>query len=131
MSWFADTSFFVAYLTPRELVHDLALHYMLDTAEPIITTQWVLAELANFLASKNRVVLSDLLLDIAGSFRFTIVPADNKSFNKALKLYNRRRDKQWSFTDCASFQWMDQHNIREALTTDHHFEQAGFTILLR
>jgi len=26
---------------------------------------------------------------------------------------------------------MQEHGIREALSTDHHFEQAGFVVLLR
>ena len=32
--------------------------------------------------------------------------------------------------DCASFQLMTAYNIQEALTNDHHFTQAGFTILM-
>ena len=28
------------------------------------------------------------------------------------------------------FVWMQKRGIREALTADHHFEQAGFTVLL-
>lgn len=40
-------------------------------------------------------------------------------------------DKDWSLTDCISFVVMEQHGISEALTADHHFEQAGFTVLLK
>jgi predicted nucleic acid-binding protein len=36
------------------------------------------------------------------------------------------RDKAFSFTDCTSFVIMNELGIREALTTDHHFTQAGF-----
>jgi len=32
---------------------------------------------------------------------------------------------------CISFVVMEQHGIVEALTADHHFEQAGFKALLR
>jgi predicted nucleic acid-binding protein len=40
-------------------------------------------------------------------------------------------DKSWSLTDCASFLIMEAMGIREALTYDNHFLQAGFTALLR
>jgi hypothetical protein len=37
-----------------------------------------------------------------------------------------RPDKEWSLTDCISFVAMNERNITDALTSDHHFEQAGF-----
>jgi predicted nucleic acid-binding protein len=42
-----------------------------------------------------------------------------------------RPDKDWSLTDCTSFVVMENENIKEALTADRHFEQAGFTALLK
>ncbi len=35
------------------------------------------------------------------------------------------------FADCISFVVMQQYGLTEALTADHHFEQAGFTVLLK
>jgi predicted nucleic acid-binding protein len=40
-------------------------------------------------------------------------------------------DKDWPLTDCISFEVMREHGISEALTGDHHFEQAGFKALLK
>jgi predicted nucleic acid-binding protein len=45
-------------------------------------------------------------------------------------LYRNRADKNWSLTDCISFVVMKRKGITEALTGDHHFEQAGFKALL-
>jgi hypothetical protein len=42
-----------------------------------------------------------------------------------------RPDKDWSLIDCISFVVMEEEGIQEALTADQHFEQAGFTALLR
>ncbi len=42
-----------------------------------------------------------------------------------------RPDKDWSLTDCISFVVMEEHGITDALTGDHHFEQAGFRALLK
>jgi predicted nucleic acid-binding protein len=43
----------------------------------------------------------------------------------------QRPDKEWSLTDCNSFVVMQHEGISEALTGDHHFEQAGFVALLK
>jgi len=48
--------------------------------------------------------------------------------DKARSLFFRYRDKSFSFTDCTSFTLMRELKLREALTTDHHFLQAGFGI---
>lgn len=48
--------------------------------------------------------------------------------DKARGLFFRYRDKDFSFTDCTSFVLMRELKLREALTTDHHFVQAGFAI---
>jgi uncharacterized protein len=52
-------------------------------------------------------------------------------FSAGLELFRSRRDKEWSLTDCMSFVVMRERGITDALTNDHHFEQAGFRILLK
>lgn len=56
------------------------------------------------------------------------------SYNSALprgwELYSNRLDKDWGAIDCISFAIMQERNLTETLTSDHHFEQAGFKILL-
>jgi len=47
-----------------------------------------------------------------------------------VKLYSERPDKEWGLTDCVSFVVMEAHGIRDALTADEHFEQAGFRALM-
>jgi uncharacterized protein len=46
--------------------------------------------------------------------------------DRARALFFRYRDKDFSFTDCTSFILMRELKLREALTTNHHFVQAGF-----
>ncbi|NCO53669.1 MAG: type II toxin-antitoxin system VapC family toxin [Deltaproteobacteria bacterium] len=45
--------------------------------------------------------------------------------------FQERPDKEWGLTDCVSFVIMTERKISAALTTDVHFEQAGFQVLLR
>jgi uncharacterized protein len=49
---------------------------------------------------------------------------------RALALFKQRLDKDWSLCDCVSFVTMSDSGISNALSTDHHFEQAGFSALL-
>jgi len=52
-------------------------------------------------------------------------------FERGVGLFRQRPDKEWSLTDCISFVVMRDASLTEALTGDHHFEQAGFSALLR
>jgi hypothetical protein len=60
-----------------------------------------------------------------------IVPATSLGFREALDLYEKRPDKGWSLTDCASICIMKERGISEVLAEDAHFVQAGFEALLR
>jgi len=129
---FADTSFLVAYLNPDDEFHDRACDYMADEARRFVTTGWVLIELANYLAkTRHRRVVGPFVRELRREARWTIEPVAEDPLEVGLSLYARRPDKAWSLTDCISFTLMRQQKIVEAATTDHHFNQAGFTALLR
>jgi uncharacterized protein len=128
----ADTSFFVAYLNPRDEFHPLAVEWMTVSSEQIVTTEWVLAELGDYLAEEpNRRLFGSLVRALSTEVRVEVAWADHKSFLDAVNLYVRRPDKSWSFSDCVSFRLMKARKITDALTADRHFEQAGFRALLR
>jgi predicted nucleic acid-binding protein len=59
-----------------------------------------------------------------------IVPPQEAHFDAGYSLYASRPDKDWSLTDCISFVLMKELGVSEALTGDHHFQQAGFVALL-
>lgn len=60
-----------------------------------------------------------------------IEPCSDQLLQEGIDLYDQRPDKDWSLTDCISFVVMRKQSITEALTGDHHFEQAGFVALLK
>jgi predicted nucleic acid-binding protein len=59
-----------------------------------------------------------------------VVPRSADLSLSAIELYTARRDKEWSLTDCLSFVGMERRKIRDALTADSNFEQAGFRSVL-
>ena len=129
---FADTSFLVALLNQNDEAHRLALHYASEPGLRIVTTKWVLVEFANWFAtSQARVKVLTFVESLARQPLVTIMSATDSQFAEGLALYDQRHDKAWSLTDCISFAVMRDIRLTEALTADHHFEQAGFRALLR
>jgi len=60
-----------------------------------------------------------------------VIPQTRESFLKGLIFYENRSDKEYSLTDCISMNVMSAESLVEVLTNDHHFEQEGFTFLIK
>lgn len=129
---FADTFFFLALINPRDTAHRRARELAQTTRARLISTNWVFTEIADGLSkSAERNLFRQLLDDFESSSDDLIVWPDESLYRRAVALYDARPDKKWSLTDCNSFVVMQDHSITEALTGDHHFEQAGFVALLK
>jgi predicted nucleic acid-binding protein len=61
----------------------------------------------------------------------TTIISDPTLIARGVELFATRSDKNWSLVDCISFVVMKQKHLKEALSADHHFVQAGFVALLR
>lgn len=92
----------------------------------------MLTEVADALNAPHQRGLASLLYEtLQQDPRVTIVPPERVVYERGWALYRQRSDKTWSLTDCISFVVMNELSLREALTGDHHFEQAGFAALLK
>ena len=130
-SLFADASFYLAVVGPSDVWHQVASDFSRNRLQ-VVTTEYVLAEVANLLSRVgDRGVFVQLFHQIESDRNTTIVASSNSLWLRGLRLYADRFDKNWSLTDCISFVVMQDHGLTEALTADRHFEQAGFTILLK
>ncbi len=129
---FADTFFFLALLNRADQQYYRRALELNRVDRPIVTTAWVLLELADHLCDlRNRALVSQIRQAINEDDRFQVQPASQLVLDRATRLYDSRPDKDWSLTDCTSFIVMNDLGITEALTADHHFEQAGFAIIMR
>ena len=96
-----------------------------------MTTEAVLWEWLNALAdTTTRATAAEGYRRVHADKRVEVVPFDPELGAAAVDLYRTRGDKDWSLTDCLSVVIMDRHRLTEALTTDHHFEQAGMRALM-
>jgi predicted nucleic acid-binding protein len=92
----------------------------------------VLVELGSALSrGSDRLVYLELLERLQSDRSTTIIPASASLFRQGIALFGKRRDKDWSLVDCISFVVMKERGLKEALTTDRHFAQAGFRALLK
>ena len=129
---FTDTFFYLALLIQNDHAHARAVAASEARRGRFVTTEWVLTEVADALCSPpHRESFNRLFALLKADPNTEIVPAGNSLFERGADLYADRPDKEWSLTDCISFVVMADRGLTEALTGDHHFEQAGFRALLR
>jgi len=128
---FADTFYFLALLNKHDEAHAKALSYS-SQIDKLVTTEWVLTELADGLASsRHRKMFVQTREELLADTDAQVIPFEKQLYDEGIQLYNNRADKEWSLTDCVSFVAMKRESITDALTGDHHFEQAGFVALLK
>jgi predicted nucleic acid-binding protein len=130
---FLDTNGWIALLNSRDALHptaDFVWHKLGRDGYTVLLTDWVIAETGNGLARHSRVQFAKAVDSVRNSSRAEIVYIDEQRLGRALALYASRQDKTWGLVDCSSFVVMEDARIREALTNDRHFEQAGFSCLL-
>ena len=101
------------------------------TRAGVVVTEFVLIELGAFFSRrKHRRLFLALVNDLANDPQTRIVAGSRTLYRRGLALFAERLDKDWSLTDCISFAVMAGRKLTDALTADHHFEQAGFRALL-
>ena len=128
-----DTAFIVALLSEKDFFHNSAKALLprVRAAREVWLHDEISIEVGNGLSEKNRRAAIDFIDRAYNATNTRVVPLSRDLIVRAIALYRNRSDKAWGLTDCISFTVMRDHNLTVALTTDHHFEQAGFRALLR
>ena len=131
---FLDTSFVIALLNRSDPHHEKAKGLAAELAKshrPRLTTTAVLLELGDGFARKGKWDLIAPFLSAAEKDPLLeIASVDFPTISGATRFRDARRDKDWGLTDCISFILMEDRRLDEALTADHHFQQAGIRALL-
>jgi uncharacterized protein len=129
-----DTAYVLALISHRDQWHQQAARWSRQLEADgtlLLTTEFVLTEVGNALASViERRFAVETIRTFQASEYVEVVPASRVLFEAGLDLYASRLDKDWGLTDCTSFVVMQDRGIKDALTVDRHFQQAGFRALL-
>jgi predicted nucleic acid-binding protein len=134
---FADTAGWGHLVDSTQTYHSLAATLYRTTRQQghkVITSNYIITELVALLTSPLHMPRPSIIAFIESlktSPHVEIIHVDSLLDGQAWQLLAQRQDKDWSLVDCSSFVIMRQRGIMEALTTDQHFEQAGFVRLLK
>lgn len=131
---FADACYWVAMIHPKDELHDAAIQAKDNLGNCVLlTTDEVLTEFLTLMGTRGQMFrrnAAETVRTLMNNPNIRILPQTRDSFIQAMKRYEQNQDKKYSLVDCASMNAMDNANITEVLTHDHHFKQAGYTILM-
>lgn len=132
---FVDTAAWLALINVDDDFHSQAKEVRIRLEQDncsLVTSDFVLLEVADALtAPKVRLQTINFITRLKNVSGLKVVPVSQSLFDAGWQLYSQRLDKNWGLTDCISFVIMQQEGITIAFTSDKHFEQAGFTRLLK
>jgi predicted nucleic acid-binding protein len=128
---FADTSFFLALFEKSSKAHAAAVEASRSRDQSLVLSSAIVFELGAALALEaDRPLFLKLIEKLHATPQHQIVQVDQSLEIRAVELFRQRPDKDWSLADCSSILIMEDLQLRDVLTTDHHFRQAGFNVLL-
>lgn len=129
---FVDAQYVIAFVNGRDQLHSKAVELSSRfIGQPLLTTDVVLIEIGNALARNHRSEALEVIEYFHRAANVEVVSLTPALFAQAIALYQAHNDKTWGMTDCISFVVMHEIGIRDALTHDRDFTQAGFNALLR
>ena len=132
---FVDTSAYYSATVTRDRNHGRAsvtMEHLILTHRPLVTTNFVLAELHGLLVSRTeRTLAVDALTRIKASPLTTFIRVQEEDEDRAWAIVTQYDDKDFSLTDAISFAVMERLGLRTAFAFDRHFEQFGWDVIPR
>jgi uncharacterized protein len=132
--YFIDTSFIIALASRKDSNHQTALElskYIKENQIKLLTSEFIILEMCNSFAKANLKKNAIILVDsIYQDPNIEVLGLSDKYFQSGLELYRKADDKSWSLVDCISFEILREKGFKNVLTTDKHFFQAGFNVLI-
>lgn len=133
---FVDTSAWGSALDDQDPLHTYfatAITAASRLKRKLVTTNYIVAELVALISTHRMRISRYQMVTAINAMKadpnIEIVHVDPTTDDEAWRLLEGRQDKEWSLVDAANFVLMGRYGMTEALTTDQHLTQAGFTRL--
>ena len=133
---FMDTGGWYAVASEDDRHHEVGVLYylhLLDEGSYLLTSDYILDETMTRLRYDFGHACALTFwqqIEQALQERFlTILWVNERVWKAAMDIFQKYDDQDFSFTDCTSFVVMRELRRSVALTTGHHFTQAGFQTL--
>jgi predicted nucleic acid-binding protein len=125
---FVDTGAWFATAVRNDPDHSAAMRWLSQNREPLITTDYILAETATLIRMRDKtarghrlaVRYASSILRQEGSVLYHVT---EHQLQQSLDIFRRYRDHLFSFVDCTSFVVMEELHVTQAFAFDHHFDE--------
>ncbi len=133
---FVDSVALLALGDKSDTLHTQAVRIrreLLQAKRKLVTTNAVILEMCNTLSEVDTRRTAIHLMDAVYQSPeiWELVHIDSQLMQKGIQLFKDRPDKEWSLVDCIGIEVSKEYKIEEIFTADRHFEQAGFTRLMK
>lgn len=125
---FVDTGAWFAVAVRNDPDHAAAMRWLGQNREPLITTDYVLAETATLIRMRDKTARGHrLAVRVASSMlrqqSAILEKLTLTDLQKALQVFRDYSDHLFSYVDCTSFVVMERLGIVHAFAFDSHFDE--------
>ena len=124
---FVDTSAWFAVAVRNDPDHAAAMAWLSRNRDPLITTDYVMAETATLIRMRDKTGRGHrLAVRVATSLlrqqSAILEKVSDRDLAQALNVFRNYSDQAFSFVDCTSFVVMERLRIAQAFAFDRHFD---------
>ncbi len=127
---FIDTSGWYSFLNVNDPVYLKIKDFISQNPTSLVTSNFIVAETLNLLVSRRQ---KHMALSFGKALKenseIIIYSIEHPDEAEAWKIFQKYKDKDYSYTDCTSFALMNRLKIQAALALDDDFAKMGFTLI--
>jgi predicted nucleic acid-binding protein len=125
---FTDTGAWFAVAVRNDPDHTAAMAWLEQNHDPLVTTDYILAETATLLRMRDKTTRGHRLAvrtatSLLHGEAAMLEEVNADDLERALSIFRTYRDHLFSFVDCTSFVVMERLGITEAFAFDRHFDE--------